>query len=359
MQGHAPPIKVWHTYRRLLGYSAAYWQVASLAIAGMVVDAGCTTLFAKLIKPMLDRLFIDKDASTIFWMPLWIIGIFTVRGVASFLSDYGMAYVGRNVVQTIRVQVFQAYLRLPAGFFAAEANGAQIARVTYTCEQVAQASTDAAKTALVDGLTVIGLAGVMIYYSPLLATALLVMMPLVAAIAMTVSRIYRRVGQRVQRTMGAVTGAVDDVVSGQREVRLYAGQHYEGRRFLDIANLTRHLNLKAAAAGALSSSLVQWVAALALALIIFLATRPALLATMSPGTFFAVLMAMGGILRRSSGSPRSSRTSSAAWWPPKTCSRCWTCPSRRTAVAWRRCACAATSSSGTCASRIPALLLPS
>lgn len=296
MHSHAPSLKVWRTYRRLLRYSAAYWQVASLAVVGMVVDAGCTTLFAKLIKPMLDRLFIDRDASTIFWMPLWIIGIFTVRGVASFLSDYGMAYVGRNVVQTIRTQVFQAYLRLPAGFFSAEANGAQIARITYTCEQVAQASTDAVKTALIDGLTVTGLAGVMIYYSPLLATVLLVMVPLVTAIAMAVSRIYRRVGQRVQRTMAAVTGAVDDVVRGQREVRLYAGQDYEGQRFLDIASLTRRLNLKAAVSTAVSSSLVQWVAALALALIIFLATRPALLATMSPGTFFAVLMAMGGIL---------------------------------------------------------------
>ncbi len=296
MQNHAPSFKAWRTYRRLLGYSAAYWKVASLAIVGMVVDAACTTLFAKLIKPLLDRLFIDKDASTIFWMPLWIIGIFTVRGIASFCSDYGMAYVGRNVVQTIRTEVFHAYLRLPAGFFSAEANGAQIARITYTCEQVAQASTDAVKTALIDGLTVIGLAGVMIYYSPFLAIALLLMMPLVAAIATAVSRIYRRVGQRVQRIMGTVTGAVDEVVSGQREVRLYAGQQYEAQRFLDITNLTRRLNLKAAGAGALSSSLVQQVAALALALIIFLATRPALLASMSPGTFFAVLMAMGGIL---------------------------------------------------------------
>lgn len=296
MRSHVPASKVWRTYRRLLGYTAVHWRMAALAIVGMIVDAGCTTLFAKLIKPLLDRLFIDKDASTIFWMPLWIFGIFSLRGVASFVSDYGMAYVGRNVVQTIRAQVFRAYLRLPAGFFTAETSGIQIARVTYTCEQVAQASTDAVRTALVDGLTVIGLAGVMIYYSPFLALALLLLMPMVAAIVTMVSRIYRRVGQRVQLIVGAVTGIVNEVVSSQREVKAYGGQAYEQQRFRDITNLTRRLNLKAAAASALSSSLVQLVAALALALIIFLATRPALLASMSPGTFFAVLMAMGGIL---------------------------------------------------------------
>ena len=293
---HSARLTAWRTYRRLLRYTYAYWGMAALAIIGMIADAGCTTLFAKLIKPLLDRLFIDRDPSTIFWMPLWIIGIFTVRGAASFVSDYGMAYIGRNVVHRIRTQVFRAYLRLPAGFFATEPNGTQIARVTYTCEQVAQASTDAVKTALVDGLTVIGLAGVMIYYSLVLALALLVMLPLVAGIAAAVSRIYRRQGQRVQRVMGAVTGCVSEAVSSQREVRTYGGQAYEQGRFEDITDLACRLNLKTAAAGALSSSLVQFVAAAGLALIVFLATRPALLASMSPGTFFAVVMAMGGIL---------------------------------------------------------------
>ena len=286
----------WRTYRRLLGYTAGHWRLLALASVGMAADAGCTTAFAKLIKPMLDRLFIDKDPATIFWMPLWIIAIFAVRGIASYVGDYGMAHVGRSVVQALREDVFDAYLRMPAVAFAKETHGAQVARVTYTCEQIAQASTDAVKTLLVDGLTVLGLAGVMLYYSPILALALLVMVPAVAVIATRVGRSYRKVGRRVQEAMGVVTGALAELVGNHRELRIYGGQASERRRFADITRRTRRLNLKAASTTALSSALIQFVAALALALIIVIATRPRVLATMSPGTFFAVLMAMGGIL---------------------------------------------------------------
>ena len=262
----------------------------------MIVNALCTTLFAKLIKPMLDRLFIDKDASIIFWMPFWILGIFALRSVASYCSDYGMAYVGRGVVQAIREDVFDAYLRLSDGFFAGEPSGTQIARITYTCEQVAQASTNAVKTSIVDGLTVIGLVSVMLYYSPLLTLALLVMVPAVALIATRVGRSYRKASQRVQATMGMVTGAVNEVVGNRREMRIYGGMAREHIRFSTISRRVQQLNLKVSSTNALSTALVQFVAALALALIIVIATRPRVLATMSPGTFFAVLMALGGIL---------------------------------------------------------------
>lgn len=291
-----PRLSPWSTYRRLLGYTAGHWRTFALAAVGMAADAGCTTLFAKLIKPMLDRLFIYKDPSTIFWMPWWIIGIFGLRGLASYVGDYGMARVGRGVVQAMREDVFDAYLRMPIIDFSRQSSGTHVARITYTCEQVAQASTDAVKTMLVDGFTVIGLVGVMLYYSPVLTLALLVMVPAVAYIAARVGRSYRKVGRRVQDAMGAVTGSLGDMVGSNRDLRIYGGQSSERRRFADITRHTRKLNLKAASTSALSSALIQFVAALALALIIVIATRPAVLTRMSPGTFFAVLMAMGGIL---------------------------------------------------------------
>lgn len=296
MPSHSPSSPVWPTYRRLIGYSTAYWRMALLAVLGMIASAACTALFAKLIKPMLDRLFIDKDASTIFWMPLWILGIFALRSVASYLSDYGMAYVGRGVVQAIREDVFDTYLRLSDRFYSDEANGAKIARVTYTCEQVAEASTNAVKTGLIDGLTIVGLVAVMFYYSPLLTLALLVMVPTVGLVAARVARSYRKTGLRVQTAMGLVTDTVSEVVDNRREMRVYGGQAYERARFSVINQRVRQLNLKVASTNALSTGLVQFIAAIALAIIIVVATRPGMLATMSPGTFFAVLMAMGGIL---------------------------------------------------------------
>ena len=142
--------QTWRVYKRLLGYTKRYWLVGLIALIGMVLDGGALAAFTQKLKPMIDDLFAKKDAYLIFWMPIWIMGIFAVRGVGTFVSSYGISYIGRNVVQSIQSDVFAAYLRLPATFFGNEPSGQQISRVTYTSEQVASASTDAVKIAVTE-----------------------------------------------------------------------------------------------------------------------------------------------------------------------------------------------------------------
>jgi subfamily B ATP-binding cassette protein MsbA len=287
-------------YARLLGYARRYWLVAIATVVAMIVDAGCMGLFAHSIKPMLDDLFVARDKATIFWMPIVIVGIFLVRSFAIYATDYGTAYIGRGVVQRLRQQIFDQYLRLPASFFATEPSGHQIARITYTAEQVAQASTDSVKVAVVDGLSVIFYVWVMLAASVRLTLALLVMVPLVGALVVYVGRRYRRIGHRIQTSMGTVSGVVEEAVSANREVKVYGGQDYESTRFNAVSEQTRMLGIKVASTNGLSSALIQLIAGISLALIIYFATRPSMLHTLSPGAFTALIMAMGGILPRSS-----------------------------------------------------------
>jgi subfamily B ATP-binding cassette protein MsbA len=288
--------KTWQTYKRLLGYTRRFRTAGIIAIVGMIIDPVCLSLFTSLLKPLIDNLFVDKDPYTIFWMPIWIIAIFAVRGVASYATDYGIAYVGRNVVQAIRVDVFASYLRLPATFFAKEPSGQQISRITYTSEQVASASADSLKMAITEGLTVIGMLCVMLYWSAYLAMALLVLVPCVVVIVTVISRRYRKISKRIQGNMGSVTSAVEEAVAANREVRIYGGQVREGDRFGEIAERQRRLNLKVSATSAASGATIQTVGAMALATLVFLGTRPGIIETITPGIFTAVLTAMGGML---------------------------------------------------------------
>ena len=288
--------KTWQTYKRLLGYTRRFRTAGIIAIVGMIIDPVCLSLFTSLLKPLIDNLFVDKDPYTIFWMPIWIIAIFAVRGVASYATDYGIAYVGRNVVQAIRIDVFASYLRLPATFFAKEPSGQQISRITYTSEQVASASADSLKMAITEGLTVIGMLCVMLYWSAYLAMALLVLVPCVVVIVTVISRRYRKISKRIQGNMGSVTSAVEEAVAANREVRIYGGQVREGDRFGEIAERQRRLNLKVSATSAASGATIQTVGAMALATLVFLGTRPGIIETITPGVFTAVLTAMGGML---------------------------------------------------------------
>ncbi|MGF6496199.1 subfamily B ATP-binding cassette protein MsbA [Luteibacter sp. 621] len=288
--------RTWATYKRLLTYTRRFRTAGYIAIIGMIIDPVCLSVFTGSLKPMIDNLFVDKNPETIFWMPIWIIGIFLVRGVASYITDYGIAYVGRNVVQAMRIDVFAAYLRLPSAFFAREPSGQQISRVTYTSEQVAAASADSLKVAITEGFTVIGMLCVMLYYSPYLTMALLVLVPCVVALVTVISRRYRKISKRIQGNMGTVTSAVEEAVAANREVRIYGGQTREAERFGEVAERQRRLNLKVSATSAASSATIQTVGAMALAMLVFLATRPDILDHISPGIFTAVLTAMGAMM---------------------------------------------------------------
>lgn len=284
-------------YRRLLALLRPYRFVAAATILAMVADAACMTVFARAIKPLIDKLFVDRDPHVIFWMPIIIVAIFLVRSIAVYVESYGIAYVGRGVVQDMRRRIFGKYLRMPTAFFDAESSGQQISRITYTSEQVAQATTDSAKTAIVDGLTVVGLVGVMVYTNWKLALALLVMVPLVGILVTYVSRRYRRINVTIQALVGRVTGVVEEVVGAHREVKVFGGQDYEAARFDDVTDRTRKLNIKVAATNGLSTAFVQLVAAIALALIVYFATRPFMLNdNLTAGAFATLFMCMGGIL---------------------------------------------------------------
>ena len=280
------------TYKRLLGYLRPHRWIAAIAVTGMVFDATCTSVFMHLIKPMLNDLFIRQDPKTILWLPIAIVLLFLVRGSATYATDYGMAQIGRGVVQAFRSQVFARYLRLPAAYFDREPSGQQISRLVFTVEQVANASTDALKTLILHSLTVIGLTLNMLLTSVRLTLALFVLAPVVAAIVYFVGRRYRRISHRIQRSMGSVAGIVDEVVSGQREVKVYGGQRYESQRFDKVADENRRLNLKVSSTNALSTSLVQLVAACSLAAVIFVATRPGMIHSMDPGSFMSVITSM-------------------------------------------------------------------
>ena len=283
----------WSTWRRLLGYSSRYWPIAILAAIGMIFDAACGSAFTLIIKPMLDDLFVHKDKATIFWMPIFIIGLFLVRGMATYTAGYNMAKIARGVIATLRGEVFRKYLTLPAAFFQRESSSVQISRMTFTVEQVANASTDGLKILVMDGLMIVGQVSVMLYHSARLTAALFVLAPPVALIVWYVGKRYRRISHRIQDSVGSITGMVDEVVNGQREVRIYGGREYEQGRFARVNESIRRLNLKIASTNSMANAVVQFVAAFALALVIFLATRPgAILREMSPGTFMSLITAM-------------------------------------------------------------------
>ncbi|MCG5500965.1 lipid A export permease/ATP-binding protein MsbA [Ectothiorhodospira lacustris] len=279
-------------YRRLLSHSLKYWPYLLMALVAMLITAATETGFAALMRPLMDGSFVDRDPDAIRWIPLAIIGIFFIRGVAEFVSNYTMKWVGRQVVKELRGRMFRHLLQMPVSYFDRNAGGQLISRLTYNVEQVAAASTDSITILIRDTVTVLGLLGWMLYLNWKLTMAVLIVAPAVAFAVSRVTRQFRKISRRIQASMGDVTHVAGEVMDGNRVVKIFGGEGYEQSRFDEINERNRRLHMKMVATQASNLPIIQFFVAIALALIVWIATHESLLQDVSVGTFVSFITAM-------------------------------------------------------------------
>ena len=279
------------TYRRLLSYTFQSKGVFAISVFSMVLVALSQPAFAALMEPMLDGGFINKDPEIIRWLPFAVIGVFLVRSIAGFVSDYGMTWIGRTVIQTLRAQMFERLILLPNQYYDNTSTGQTISRFTYDVEQLATAATTAVTILIKDVLMIVSLIGWMFYLSPLLAGVFIVLGPFMALIVTIVSRRFRAISKRIQKSMGSITHVLEESVQGQRVVKIFGGQTYELERFDVSNNLNRQQNMKLMVSTSLSTSILQIIVACALAGIIYVAIQEGLKNNLTAGTFTAYITA--------------------------------------------------------------------
>ncbi|MCG8434083.1 MAG: lipid A export permease/ATP-binding protein MsbA [Gammaproteobacteria bacterium] len=290
-QSTVPPTAT-ATYKRLLSYVRPYWRVFIIAILAMAVMAASEGGFAAIMKPLLDEGFVQREAAVIKWMPIVIISIFLIRGLASFLSTYCMQWVGRRVIKQLRHEVFDHLLFLPSSYYDRNSTGVLVSKLTYNIEQVAEATTKAITILISDSLKVIVLLSWMFYLNALLSVFILVAGPVLAVIVRLVSKHFRRYSSRIQTTMGDVTRVAEEIVSGHRVVKIFGAQEYERKRFGKINERNRRLHMKLAAIKAGSVPVVQVIAAFGIAAVVYVATMDEMLSVITPGIFVSFLGAM-------------------------------------------------------------------
>ena len=288
----APEASGWITYKRLLRWTLPYRLLLGLAFVGMIIEAAAAGAFTSLMQPMIDETLVSQNDAARWELPLVIVGIFVLRGIATFITDYGMARAGRSVVRDLRVAVLDKMLRLPSARFDREPVASLVSRLNFDTEQVAQASTEALKVLITDTLTVIALVGVMLWHSPTVTAAIAVIVPLIAVIAAYVSGRYRRLNRRIQEGVGELATGAEEILAGQQDIKVYGRQPAEVVRYRVLANANLLLNMKVESTRAGASSVIQLLGAIALAVLLGVASMEASKGRLSAGAFVAIMTSM-------------------------------------------------------------------
>ena len=286
----------WPIYRRLLGYAWRYWPLLIVALVGMTIEAAAGAAFVQLMDPLVNDGFVDPQPRMAVLLPLAIVGLFVLRGFATFATDYGMARSGRSVVRDLRELVLAKYLRLPSTAFDRESVPVMVSRLNFDTEQVTQASADALKVIVADGLTILLLLAIMFFTSVKVTLAMIVIAPLIGVLVWYVGKRYRRISGGIQTGMGDLAQAAEQSLAAQQDVKVYGAQGFEQGRYSRLANRILRLNMKVETTRAGASAMIQVLAAIALAAIVWVSTREALVGQLNPGEFVKLMTAMMGII---------------------------------------------------------------
>ena len=283
-------------YLRLLSYLRRDILVLAAGFVGFLLYAACDSAFAWWMKELVDSIQ-DGLSERRIELAALIIGIFILRGIGGIAGGYCTEYVARQVINHLRREMFDHILRLPSTFYEQYSSGSVLAKLIYNIENVADASTNALRIIVRGGFTIIGLLGFMFYLNWKLACLFLVITPAMALIILTVTRHFRSLSQRIQRTIGNVSERAGEVLRGYEVVKIFDGYQHEETAFETVIRKDRRLRLKLALLNDSSSTLIQLVFALALSALILLAMQPTMLATMSAGEFVSFVTAAGFMAR--------------------------------------------------------------
>jgi subfamily B ATP-binding cassette protein MsbA len=279
-------------YLRLLKYVAPYWRIFALALIGMVMVGLTEVALPALMKPLLDGTFVYKDQALMRWMPAVIIAVVVVRGSAEYMAAYSINWVGNKLVMDLREAMFGKLLGLPTPYYDDHASGNLISKLTYDVTQVTAAGTSVLTVMFKDSVSLVGLLIYMLWLNWKLTLLALVMTPLIVGVVRLISVRLRMSSRSVQQAMGDVTQVLQETIEGHKVVKLFGGQRYEGARFGEQVNRVRRFMMKQTTAAAASVPIVQLLAGLALAAIVYLATQQSSGNEITVGEFVSFITAM-------------------------------------------------------------------
>ncbi|MGD2029302.1 MAG: ABC transporter ATP-binding protein [Desulfobacterales bacterium] len=285
-----PVIKERH--RHLLLLIKDQWPRLFLSMICMLVIAGARSAIPFLIKPVVDDIFINKDAGMLKLIPLAVITIYLVLGFAMYWQEYLMNYVGQNIIRRLRNRLYDRIQDLPLSFFHREKTGVLISRVTNDVNIIKNMVSSAVTGSLKDFFTVVGLIFVIFYRDWKMALIALVVLPFAFFPIVMLGRKVRKVTTRTQEAMGGLTSTLHETFAGNKIIKAFGMEGHEKERFFRKTLKLFKFELKTVRLKALSSPLMEFLGGMGVAMVIWYGGYKVISGTSTAGTFFSFMAAV-------------------------------------------------------------------
>ncbi len=281
-----------HLYKRLLGFVKPYWVRLMLAMICMAFFSLATAATAFLVKPVLDDIFMEKQASMLMIVPLLVMGLYLIKGLFDFGQSYLMAYVGQKTVADLREALYHHIQYLSFSFFTGNTTGTLMSRITNDVNLIQRSVSDAITSLFKDVFTIAGLTGVIFYRDVKLALIAFLIFPWAAVPIVKFGKKLRKFSGKSQEKMADISTFLQETISGSRIIKAFGMEEYENRRFSQENRRYFRIIMKRLKIRALSSPVMELLGGLGAAVIIWYGGYQVIKGHSTPGTFFSFMAAL-------------------------------------------------------------------
>jgi ATP-binding cassette, subfamily B, bacterial MsbA len=258
----------------------------------MSITAATETAFPALMKQLMDKGFQGVSTFPLWWVPIIILTIFVVRGLATFVATYSMEWVANNVLRDIRQAMFEKLITLPSSSFDTKSAGQLISKMISEAQQVLFAATNVITVLVRDSLILIGLLGWLFWINWQLTLVVLLLMPPLAVMTRKFSKRMRGVSRNYLGAIGEMTTSVEEAISGNRVIKIYGGEPYEKKRFASVNTKFRGQAMRYVVAYGLQTPISQLIAATGVAVVVTIALMQTRAGSATVGDFVSFITAM-------------------------------------------------------------------
>lgn len=281
-----------HTFKRILSLLKPYKGRLLLALGGMVVTAATEPAVAAMMKLLLDKGFSETRSFSLWLVPVFVIGIFVVRGLSTFTTSYMMSSVTGRLMATLRQQMFRQLLDVPLSYYKDNSTGKLINAMMLEVHQILDMIRNVMIVLIRDSLTVIGLLGYLFWLNWKLTLVTVLLVPAIAfIIRLTAKRLKRLIAEN-QALNAEITQAVEEATRAQQVVKIFGGQSYEAKRFEQRSEKLRSFMLKMASTMATTEPITQFINSFSVSVIIMIALAQVGDGGMTVGGFASFITAM-------------------------------------------------------------------
>jgi ATP-binding cassette, subfamily B, bacterial MsbA len=286
-------VKFSEIYKRYWPYIKGYKFQYAMVLIGILLTVTATAGTAQIMQPLMDNMFIKKEAEMLYLIPAMLVGIYIIKSLGRYLQSVYNTYIGLHIVSRLRENLLEKIVHMDMQFLYTNRSGELISRITNDIARIQYFVSTMMPELIRESLTVVALIVYVIYLNATLAFWALFVMPIIVFPLIKITRRLKRLSHRSQEKNADLMTRLTEVFNNSEIIKANATEVYEVTRFRNENERFFKLNMKTTYTSELVSPLMEIIAATGLACVIFVGGQQVYSGAMSVGEFTAFLTAVG------------------------------------------------------------------